>query len=538
MSLRLDHRFTDNQSLYGRLLYSNGDVDTPDRTVTPRRVKATQEPMNFVLNHQSILGTQLINELKLGYNRPKYDAIAFGPAGYDPTQVSLSGTVTSQSVDARGSTGIARSGLLVRATSNASTNGQLYDPRSISLSDALTLNRGSHTFKFGGEYRNIESSFQFLGSTEITYNGINEFIDNRPAQVAVALDSPKFTPQQYYLIGFVQDTWRTTDRLTLELGLRYDFYSVVKEKNQQARPFFVEDNAFDDANRDNFYNPDKNNFAPRLSAVYQLSEKTALRTGFGLFYGPGQFEDRIQPIENFIERRRVQSADIPNNGLAYPVDPALYRNLLSVRGYTHERNDEYNMQYGASVSRELPGAVNLTVGYTGSRGKDMFLRGVANTLDPVDPRRASARRWARSTTKHPDVSMAWSSMATPSPVAGGPATTRLQLSATRRFRSGFTGGFQYQVLAQQRHDSGIERSGDLAEYVRLRDRVRRESERHSAHVQRLAGVHAAVRGSLEGRLARRRHRQRAQRGPDQCHHQSARHGATGHCHDHQHPGRQ
>jgi hypothetical protein len=443
MSLRLDHRFSDSQSLYGRLLYSNGDVDTPDRTVTPRRVRATQEPMNIVLNHQSVIGSRTINELKVGYNRPKYDAVAFGPAGYDPTQVSLSGTVTSQSVDARGSTGIARSGLLVRATSNASTNGQVFDPRSISLSEALTLNRGPHTLKFGGEYRNIVSRFQFLGSTEITYNGINEFIDNRPAQIAVALDSPLFSPQQYYLIGFAQDTWRATDKLTLELGLRYDFYSVVKEKNQQARPFFVEDNAFDDTNRDNFYNPDKNNFAPRLSAVYQLAESTVLRTGFGLFYGPGQFEDRIQPIENFIERRRVQTADIPNNALAYPVDPAVYRNLLSVRGYTHDRPDEYNVQYGASVSHELPGAINLTVGYTGSRGKDMFLRGVANTLDPITR--------VRPVPAVGQVDYKTSGCLDGLVINGNAITgcgranyDALQLSATRRFRSGLTGGFQYQ----------------------------------------------------------------------------------------------
>ena len=131
---------------------------------------------------------------------------------------------------------------------------------------------------------------------------------------------------------------------------------------------------------DNFYDSDTNNFAPRLSAVYQFTDKTALRAGYGHFYGPGQFEDRIQPIENYIERRRVQSTDVPAAGSPYPVDPAVYRNLLSIRGYTHERPDEYNVQYGASVSQELPGAVNLTVGYTGSRGKDMFLRGVANTL--------------------------------------------------------------------------------------------------------------------------------------------------------------
>ena len=79
-----------------------------------------------------------------------------------------------------------------------------------------------------------------------------------------------------------------------------------------------------------------------------------LRAGYGHFYGPGQFEDRIQPIENFIERRRVQSTDLPNNGLAYPVDPAVYRNLLSVRGYTHDRPDEYNIQYGPASRRSSP----------------------------------------------------------------------------------------------------------------------------------------------------------------------------------------
>ena len=196
ISARVDHRFTNNQSFYARVLYSDGDVDTPDRTVTPRRVHATQQPLNVVFNHQSLVGTSVINEARVGYNRPRYDAIAFGPAGYDATQVSLSGTVTSQSIDARGTTGVARSGLLVRATSNASTNGQSYDPRSIAISDTLTISRGKHTFKFGGEYRNIASQFQFLGSDEITYGGINEFIDNRPTQVAVSLESPIFTPEQ------------------------------------------------------------------------------------------------------------------------------------------------------------------------------------------------------------------------------------------------------------------------------------------------------------------------------------------------------
>ncbi len=442
-SARMDHRFNNNQSIYARILFSDGEVNTPDRTVTPRRVLATQDPLNLVFNHQAIIGTRWVNELKVGYNRPKYDAVAFGPSGYDPTQVSLSGQVLSSSADARGTTGIARSGLLVRATSNASTNGQLYNPRSISLSEALTLNRGAHTFKFGGEYRNVESQFKFLGSTELTYNSIENFINNTLATIAVALDSPEFVPQQYYLIGFAQDTWRASQRLTFEFGLRYDFYSVVKERDGRANPFFIEDNAFGE-DKNNFYDPDKNNFSPRLSAAYQLTDRTVLRSGFGLFYGPGQFEDRIQPIENFIERRRVQTADVPGGGLQYPVEPATYRNLLSVRGYTHERPDEYNIQYGASMSHELPGAVNLTVGYTGSRGKDMFLRGVANTLALTPPLVRQAPSVGQVDYKTSGCVDGLTIVGNPITGCGYASYNALQLSATRRFRGGLTGGFQYQ----------------------------------------------------------------------------------------------
>jgi hypothetical protein len=168
-----------------------------------------------------VMRSSMINEVTIGYNRPEGSATAFANRlGYDPVGVSLSGTVTSASIDARGSSGIARGGLLIRASSAASTVGSVFEPSSMSIGDTLTWNRGAHTLKAGGEYRSIQSSFQFLGSTEITYNSVNDFIDNRPNAVAVALDSPMFKPVQHYLIGFVQDSWRATDKLTFDLGLR------------------------------------------------------------------------------------------------------------------------------------------------------------------------------------------------------------------------------------------------------------------------------------------------------------------------------
>ena len=442
LSLRVDHRFSNTQSFYARYLYSNGEVDTPDRTATARRVLAKQRPQNLVLNHQSLFGGSVVNEFKVGLNLPETSAVAFGTPGYDPVGVSLSGNVTSSSIDARGTTGIARSGLLIRATSASTTTGSVFEPRSLSFNNATTWSKGAHTFKFGGEYRQLQSDFQFLGSTEITYNSITDFINNTPAAVAVALDSPMFSPQQFYAIGFVQDSWRVNDKLSLELGLRYDYYSVVKEKNGLAQPFFIEENEFS-SDPDNFYNPDKNNFSPRLSAAYRLNDKTSVKAGFGLFYGPGQFEDRIQPIENQIERLRVGAADVPNNGLQYPFPASVLATTRSIRGYTHERPDEYNMQYGVTVQRELPGEISLTVGYTGSQGKDMFLRGVANLLDPVTLRRP-VPAYGQIDYKTSGCVDGLVINGTPISGCGYASYDALQLGATRRFRGGLTGGVNYQ----------------------------------------------------------------------------------------------
>jgi hypothetical protein len=435
VSFRLDHRLSNEHSLYARYLYSKGEVDTPDRTATPRRVLAKQQPQNGVVNFQSLFGGNAVNEIKLGYNKPQTSARAFGPDGYPAIHVSLTGSsATSASIDGRGQTAVARSGLQMRATSAASGGGSFFDPHSVSISDALTWTASAHTFKFGGEYRRIESNFQFLGGTEYLFNSINDFIDNRPARLQINADSPVFTPQQYYLIGYAQDSWRASDRLTLELGLRYDFYSVVREKNDNAKPFFIEENDFSTDPR-NFYDADKNNVSPRLSAAFRLNDRTVFRTGFGLFYGPGQFEDRIQPIENAISRIRVNSGDVPSNGLAYP--STVTRNFLQIRGYTHHRPDEYNMQYGASVSRELPGQVNLTAGYTGSRGRDMFIRGVANTINPAT--------LTRLVPFYGEVDYKTSGCLDGAVINGnvingcGRATyNAFQLSATRRFQSGTT----------------------------------------------------------------------------------------------------
>ncbi len=74
LSLRLDHAFNSNNTFYVRYLYSKGEVDTPDRTVTPRRVLAKQQPQNVVGNYQTLFGSSMVNEFKVGFNAPETSA--------------------------------------------------------------------------------------------------------------------------------------------------------------------------------------------------------------------------------------------------------------------------------------------------------------------------------------------------------------------------------------------------------------------------------------------------------------------------------
>ncbi len=80
LSFRVDHNFSNNHTFYARYLFSDGEVDTPDRTVTDRRVLAEQQPQNLVANFLSIFGNK-VNEFKVGYNGPQISAKAFGTPG-------------------------------------------------------------------------------------------------------------------------------------------------------------------------------------------------------------------------------------------------------------------------------------------------------------------------------------------------------------------------------------------------------------------------------------------------------------------------
>jgi len=156
------------------------------------------------------------------------------------------------------------------------------------------------------------------------------------------------------------------------------------EANDLIVKFNIDTGAID-PNTSQLFTSKKNNFEPRVSFAYAPG-RTVFRSGFGVFVGPGQTEDQIQPIES----DRV-SATISN--ASFPVDAnALVSAFMSnpnnrsyqPRAYANDYSiPEKVYQYTASVQQELPGRMAATATYVGSQGRSLFLRSVANQITQV-----------------------------------------------------------------------------------------------------------------------------------------------------------
>ena len=414
ISGRIDYKINDKFNFYTRYQRNTGDLLSPDGA-SGRFIAASQSPDNFVASLTQIYGSSIINETKFGLNRAPTDLGTVVPtvSGLSGLNLStnsfrLTGNIVSPGVNGGAPTGFTEPGGLTRQSSAGNGRAQPIRPSSYSFIDNLSVTRGNHNLKFGGEYRRLNVDFDQLGGTVYSFGSVRDFVLNQnvtaafigdlsaPGNFSIATDpittfsrpsSDLSRGRQFYLIGYGQDEWRIRPNLVLNYGLRYEFYSVNKEQNDRAIVVDAANGKILPSNTD-FYQSKKNNFGPRLGATWTpkfLGGKTVLRGGGGLYYGPGQYEDLIQPIESNVFR----STQTISGGLTSTTGQTVANTNIVQSRFTPRVYDTkgYNvpervLQYGASVQQELPGSTVLTVAYVGSQGRNLFVRSVTNTILP------------------------------------------------------------------------------------------------------------------------------------------------------------
>ena len=164
-----------------------------------------------------------------------------------------------------------------------------------------------------------------IGGTTYTFANLTPFLANQASTVQYLGDLSAPSPfnngatgprniVQNYFIAFAQDEWHPRPNVTLNYGVRYDYYTPLTEENNLIVKFNI-DTGVIDPNTTPLYSSKKNNFQPRVSLAYAPG-KTVFKTGFGIFVGPGQTEDQIQPVESDRVSSTISNA-------AYPIDPAV-----------------------------------------------------------------------------------------------------------------------------------------------------------------------------------------------------------------------
>jgi len=177
--------------------------------------------------------------------------------------------------------------------------------RAYELRDTLTVDRGSHTLRFGGELRRIFKGLSIgpPSAGAFAFNNVLEFVTDKPFRQTLTVDPETGEPvasARYFTLYetglFVQDDWKVSPRLNLTLGARHDYFGTVTEREGRLSSIilgpgesFNQQIAGAGIGRvDKLYKPELLNFSPRIGIAYDPfgDGKTAVRAGFSLAFQP------------------------------------------------------------------------------------------------------------------------------------------------------------------------------------------------------------------------------------------------------------
>jgi len=292
----------------------------------------------------------------------------------------------------------------------AAARGQVSTNMTGALEEVLTKTIRTHTLRFGFEgnlirynVQNPQSGFGAFGFdnlfTQKNYQTGDATSGNAIASVLLGTFSstsynisPAYALQQIYIAPFVQDDWRVTPKLTLNLGVRWDYESPFTERrNAQVAGFCTTcDNPLQvpgltlkgglqyTSSSNRFpYPRDLNNFQPRIGAAYQMFQNTVLRAGYGIIY----FNTLESPIgtgfsqgtsyNNYTTNTPINTLDNPfPTGVLLPTGSSLGLSSSvgqSVSFYDPHHVQPKSTQFSVSVQQGFGNGLALQLAYVGAR---------------------------------------------------------------------------------------------------------------------------------------------------------------------------
>jgi Carboxypeptidase regulatory-like domain/TonB dependent receptor len=362
---RMDHRFNEKTTGFLRFNMDSGTGDVPNggNGFLLDRLGTTIKPYNAIASVQRVFSPSMLNDAKIGFNRSDFFTGQESVLPYAVTNPSFTTLINP---------------LAKIAVSN-----------SFSFVDNYTWVFGRHTFKAGVEVRRVQINQSATATNDLTvaYASASDFVKNIVSSALLNAAVPITGLRKTSEFGFVQDEFKLRPNLTLNVGLRYEYFSQFHEVNGHAVVFDPKSCAggFCPPGSD-FYFADPYDFAPRVSVAWSpqaLHGKTVVRSGYGIYYGEAQLGDLNAPVNNIALRLALTSAGTP--GLSFPVDSylATTTNSLTPRGLDRHRKNQNVQSWGLSVQQEILSETVFEAGYLGTKGTHLFTRSDVNGVNPI-----------------------------------------------------------------------------------------------------------------------------------------------------------
>jgi hypothetical protein len=242
----------------------------------------------------------VVNQLALGYTRFALRVVPLDQGFNIAQRLGLQGANTGENAGSMASLSI--SGYQGYSSSNLP---EIVPQNTWQISDTISYTKGAHAFRFGASVVHNGFGFFQLGapSGSLSFTGVysnnpanssggNGFADfllglgASSSKSAAPFGVPYETYTEYG--GFVQDTWRATNRLTVNLGFRYDLFTPLSERYNRQSDFLLKSGTLALAAQNGYsasiLNTQTHDFSPRIGLAYRVGEKTVIRAAYGLFY--------------------------------------------------------------------------------------------------------------------------------------------------------------------------------------------------------------------------------------------------------------
>ena len=256
--------------------------------------------------------------------------------------------------------------------------------------ETIGLNRGRHSIQIGGILQKQSPGRTDDNTNNFSYSNLSDFLANIPNQIQINFPVSFYQLHTYQVGGFFQDDWRVRPNLTLNLGVRYDHWTVPKELNGRVfnrAPTALGPGFGDFLPADQMYKAEWRDVSPRLGFSWALgsSRKTVVRGGTGIFYNPhpifgGPIEVGAPVAPTVPNRLTVNRAQALAMGLSYPVDTqAVLKQLVAsgtpISGTTINPYfpNPYSLQWNLGIQRELGHGMVLDTAYVGNHGLHLVM---------------------------------------------------------------------------------------------------------------------------------------------------------------------